>query len=94
VPICIPRQSGLGEHVDDHQVRFATRVAAAGQVHLASTADELTALLERALDGDGGFRIDLAGADPAAAAVETFGRLVDRLFERPGDSDGRSPSTG
>ncbi|MEO8477661.1 MAG: sulfotransferase [Actinomycetota bacterium] len=82
VPICIPRQSGLGEHVDDHQVRFATRVAQAGQVHLASTADELTSLLERALGGDEGFRLDLAGHDPAAAATERFGRLVDRLFER------------
>jgi UDP-N-acetylglucosamine transferase subunit ALG13 len=27
VPIVVPRQSGFGEHVDDHQVRFAKRVA-------------------------------------------------------------------
>ena len=83
VPICIPRQSGLGEHVDDHQVRFATRVAQAGQVHLASTADELATLLDRALGGDAGFRLDLAGDDPAAAAVARFGALVDRLLGRP-----------
>ncbi len=83
VPICIPRQSGLGEHVDDHQVRFATHVAQAGQVHLASTADELATLLDRALGGDAGFRLDLAGDDPAAAAVARFGALVDRLLGRP-----------
>lgn len=27
VPIVVPRQSGFGEHVDDHQVRFAKRIA-------------------------------------------------------------------
>jgi UDP-N-acetylglucosamine transferase subunit ALG13 len=83
VPICVPRQSGLGEHVDDHQVRFASRLARAGQVHLATTADELTALLDRALGGDAGFRLDLTGDDPAAAAVARFGALVDRLLGRP-----------
>ena len=27
VPIVVPRQSAFGEHVDDHQCRFATRIA-------------------------------------------------------------------
>lgn len=27
VPIVVPRQSAFGEHVDDHQVRFARRIA-------------------------------------------------------------------
>ena len=27
VPIVVPRQSGFGEHVDDHQVRFAKRIS-------------------------------------------------------------------
>lgn len=27
VPIVVPRQSGFGEHVDDHQVRFSRRIA-------------------------------------------------------------------
>jgi UDP-N-acetylglucosamine transferase subunit ALG13 len=87
VPICIPRRSGLGEHVDDHQVRFASRVAEAGQVHLASTADELATLLDRALGGDAGFRLDLVGDDPAAAAVARFGALVDRLLEGHGSAE-------
>jgi len=90
VPICIPRQSALGEHVDDHQVRFATRVAEVGQVHLASSEDELAALLEQALDGDDGFRLDLVGDDPAAAAVEKFSQLVDGLFGRPGNAEASS----
>jgi len=93
VPICIPRQSGLGEHVDDHQVRFASRVARAGQVHLASTADELATLLDRAVGGDAGFRLDLVGDDPAAAAVARFGALVDRLLGRPTTAEA-SPTSG
>ena len=87
VPICIPRQSGLGEHVDDHQMRFATHAAQAGQVHLASTAEELATLLDRALGGDAGFRLDLVGNDPAAAAVARFGALVDRLLGRRGSAE-------
>jgi UDP-N-acetylglucosamine transferase subunit ALG13 len=93
VPICIPRQSGLGEHVDDHQVRFASRVARAGQIHLASTADELATLLDRAVGGDAGFRLDLVGDDPAAAAVARFGALVDRLLGRPTAAEA-SPTSG
>jgi len=27
VPVVVPRQSAFGEHVDDHQVRFASRIA-------------------------------------------------------------------
>jgi UDP-N-acetylglucosamine transferase subunit ALG13 len=91
VPICIPRQSGLGEHVDDHQMRFATHAAQAGQVHLASTADELATLLDRALGGDAGFRLDLVGADPAAAAVARFGALVNRLLGRPMSAEAAAP---
>ena len=54
VPIVVPRRSDLGEHVDDHQVRFATRVAAAGQVHLATDQPTFSSLLERAGRGGGG----------------------------------------
>ena len=54
VPIVVPRRSDLGEHVDDHQVRFATRVAAAGQVHLATDQPTFSSLLERA---DAGRRV-------------------------------------
>jgi len=93
VPICIPRQSRLGEHVDDHQVRFASRVAQAGQVHLASTAGELATLLDRAVGGDAGFRLDLVGDDPAAAAVARFGALVERVLGRPTSAEA-SPTSG
>ena len=75
VPIVVPRRSDLGEHVDDHQVRFATRVAAAGQVHLATDQPTFSNLLERAGAGEAGFRIDLASEDPAAEAVARFASI-------------------
>jgi UDP-N-acetylglucosamine transferase subunit ALG13 len=80
VPIVVPRRSELGEHVDDHQVRFATRVAQAGQVHLARSESELAGLLDQALAGAAGFRSDASGVDPAAEAVARLRMLVDRLF--------------
>ncbi len=48
-PIVVPRRSDLGEHVDDHQVRFARRLAAAGQVELAETEERFREALESAL---------------------------------------------
>lgn len=84
VPIVVPRRSDLGEHVDDHQVRFATRVAAAGQVHLATDQPTFSSLLERAGAGEAGFRIDLASEDPAAEAVARFAASVDALLARRG----------
>jgi len=84
VPIVVPRRSDLGEHVDDHQVRFATRMAAAGQVHLATDQPTVSGLLERAEAGEAGFRIDLTTEDPAAEAVARFAASVDALLSRRG----------
>lgn len=82
VPIVVPRRSDLGEHVDDHQLRFTTRIAQAGQVHLATDEADLGASLDRAVAGDEGFRFDRVEDDPAGASVEEFGRLVGELIER------------
>ena len=48
VPIVVPRQHRLGEHVDDHQVAFSRRLAAdGGGIHLAETETGLHRLLDR-----------------------------------------------
>jgi UDP-N-acetylglucosamine transferase subunit ALG13 len=80
VPIVVPRRSEFGEHVDDHQVRFASRVAEAGQVHLVRTESGLATALDRALAGAPGFRLDATGVDPAAEAVARLRILVDRML--------------
>jgi UDP-N-acetylglucosamine transferase subunit ALG13 len=84
VPIVVPRQHRLGEHVDDHQVAFARRLAAqGGPVHLAETEADLRRLLDRVAADPAAFR---SGPEDraTAGAVRAFGRLVDRLVaDRP-----------
>jgi UDP-N-acetylglucosamine transferase subunit ALG13 len=82
VPVVVPRRSRLGEHVDDHQVAFANRLAAAGEIHLASTEPELHRLLDRALVDPSAFRSPPANGHGASATVRRFGELVDSLLDR------------
>ena len=86
IPIVVPRQHRLGEHVDDHQVAFSRRLAAeGGDVFLAETQADLHRLLDRAAAEPAAFR---AGPEDraTATAVREFGRLVDGLV-----SDRRAP---
>ena len=81
IPIVVPRRPDLGEHVDDHQLRFVGRLATAGAVHAPTTEAELRELLDRALEDPAAFSRDDAGDDAAAdAAVRRFGGLVDDLL--------------
>jgi len=81
VPIVVPRQHRLGEHVDDHQVAFSRRLAADGdEIHLAETGADLHRLLDRAAG---------PGDRATGGAVRAFERLVDGLVgERPGRRTG------
>jgi UDP-N-acetylglucosamine transferase subunit ALG13 len=78
VPIVVPRQQRLGEHVDDHQVRFSRRLAAEGGVFLAESEGGLHELLDRVVSEPGAFRAP-ASERGTAAAVQAFERLVDDL---------------
>jgi UDP-N-acetylglucosamine transferase subunit ALG13 len=44
-PIVVPRRAELGEHVDDHQLELARRLAAGGMVTLVEDADELASVI-------------------------------------------------
>lgn len=78
VPIVVPRQRRLGEHVDDHQLAFAQAASAAGLARVPANQKEFLSLLNQAVAGDPTFRvvpqplIDLA-------TVERFGELVAHL---------------
>ena len=52
-PICVPRDPSLGEHVDDHQQRFARHLAAGGLLMLAETRTDLETALHAALEAAG-----------------------------------------
>jgi UDP-N-acetylglucosamine transferase subunit ALG13 len=49
VPLCVPRDPALGEHVDRHQQRFATVVGRAGVVRHVTSVESFHEELDRAL---------------------------------------------
>jgi UDP-N-acetylglucosamine transferase subunit ALG13 len=66
VPLCVPRDPALGEHVDGHQQRFAALIGAAGIV--------------RAINSPAAFERELARAlveDPAPAACVPTAQIRD-----------------
>lgn len=79
VPIVVPRNSGLGEHVDDHQLRFASRIADSGLVTLVHDQSDFTAALDQTLRRG---RIERTNGDQAHEASARFGHLVDQLMHR------------
>ena len=71
-PIVVPRDPTLGEHVDDHQQRFAAWCAERGVVDLAMTLEALDARL-----GDGtDTRTPAETAAETDAAVSAFAALA------------------
>jgi UDP-N-acetylglucosamine transferase subunit ALG13 len=89
IPIVVPRTARLGEHVDDHQVSFARRMAERDQVRVAESASQLEALLDRAIEEPAAFWAAPSRSD--GSAVSRFEELVDRLIDRrrEGRSSGR-----
>ncbi|GAB6985674.1 hypothetical protein JCM10369A_21980 [Nocardioides pyridinolyticus] len=49
VPVCVPRDPALGEHVDGHQIRFAAIAGRAGVVRTVARADQFHAALHQAV---------------------------------------------
>jgi UDP-N-acetylglucosamine transferase subunit ALG13 len=82
LPIVVPRRPQLGEHVDDHQVRFCLKLAELGRVWLAQTPAEFASKLAEAARDPARLRADVPAAD-VDAAVERFGELVEELVGRP-----------
>jgi UDP-N-acetylglucosamine transferase subunit ALG13 len=83
VPIVVPRDPGLGEHVDGHQQKFAAWMAEKGQIVLAQDAVELERRLDSAVADDGALRVATADGG-TAAAVARFTELVEALLARKG----------
>lgn len=57
LPIVVPRDSSLAEHVDDHQMLFAARMNTAGLVRVAPTEEHLFAALDTALQSPEAFTV-------------------------------------
>jgi UDP-N-acetylglucosamine transferase subunit ALG13 len=82
LPIVMPRNPALGEHVDGHQQRFARLMAQSGFLRLATPAD-VGHILDEALADPGSFVVD-AEADAArlATSIERAGVIFDELIAR------------
>jgi hypothetical protein len=73
-PIVFPRDPSRGEHVDDHQQRFAAWCAERDLVDLAREVDDLERLLAEVADT----RAATADTARSRASVATFAELVGR----------------
>ena len=85
LPIVVPRQSQLGEHIDDHQVDFSLRLAELGRIRLAQTPAEFVSIMAAATRDPATLRASVPTADVDAdvdAAVARFGELVEELVSR------------
>jgi UDP-N-acetylglucosamine transferase subunit ALG13 len=78
-PIVVPRDGSLGEHVDDHQIKFATWAAARDLVVHARTSAELDAALDVILRDRDAYRIE-PDEPSTAATVARFTERVGRLW--------------
>ncbi len=84
VPDRRPPPGALGEHVDDHQVRFSRWMAERDQIELADSEATLSTLLEQAVADPTRYRLagrgNGEGARAGAPAIDLFGDLIDGLL--------------
>lgn len=85
VPVCVPRDPRLGEHVDDHQQRFAHYLSRQGLVRVVRDEEQLAA----ALAHSSALRVDSAPDQPPAGVAEV-GRLVRDLVDQRRRSRGNA----
>ncbi len=78
-PAVVPRRGTLGEHVDDHQVRFTAWMAERDLVWLADDEQGLHGLLDRATRDSQALRIPPDSGE-VAGTIERFASLVDPLL--------------
>jgi UDP-N-acetylglucosamine transferase subunit ALG13 len=82
VPFVVPRQHALGEHVDDHQVLFTKRVAAAGVIRLVEDQSTLHRLLTAELMAPRSGTWRPAVGDSSAVAVDAIARSISLMGPR------------
>jgi len=78
-PIVVPRRADLGEHVDGHQLLFARRMAALGDLELAEEERGLHDLLDSVIGGEHSLRLPAERTD-RRAAVQRFERYLNDLL--------------
>lgn len=78
LPIVVPRRHDLGEHIDDHQVAFATHMASTGWIALATDETMFREQVARALADPASLRI-APEPSPTAATAAAIDRQITRI---------------
>lgn len=78
VPVVVPRQARFGEHVDDHQVRFAQRIA--DRVLVVLDIAELGGALRDHADRVRHLRTNVGGPERARAFAQRLDELCAGLL--------------
>lgn len=93
LPIVVPRDPALREHVDGHQQRFARMFARSGLICLAESEEDLRAALDHAMREPDAFDVasprEQLHAGEAPESVRRVGDVVDALVAAR-----RRPATG
>jgi UDP-N-acetylglucosamine transferase subunit ALG13/GT2 family glycosyltransferase len=79
VPIVVPRDPELGEHVDDHQLLFVQRLEDTERVRSCTTPQQLAELIDRALASPEEFRVGEDREEGPERAALRAGALIDLL---------------
>lgn len=78
LPIVVPRDPALGEHVDDHQLRFAEHLHRHGLARRARTESEFRAAVSDALNDPVG--VVNPSERVVSSGVLRFGEVIDGLL--------------
>ncbi len=79
LPIVVPRDDSLGEHIDDHQLRFARHLDQHGLAKCATTREEFDVLMSQAIADPSTFTIPRQELE-AASGVVKLGLVLDDLL--------------
>lgn len=79
LPLVVPRDPGLGEHVDEHQVRFTVWAASKHLVERYVERDALLSALDRRLSGESVAAVESSAT--VSHTVERFAGLVAQALD-------------
>lgn len=77
IPVVVPREAHLGEHVDDHQVAFTGRVEAKGEIKVARSEEAFGRLLDQMITDVDRFRTRGPYVSEQELAVARFERIIE-----------------
>lgn len=78
LPIVMARDPRFGEHIDDHQMRFAAHLDRHELAEVVDQEEALHAALDRALSAPDDFSVPVDAS--AITGVVEFGRVMDQLL--------------